>query len=92
MSTGSHSGQLFQTLPTHMGAWSKYVLGWIEPEVLEYGEPRAKFTLGQGSRPPKGTEAAVKVNLPAKRVRSVSRTAATTPGGAPTTRATPTSA
>ncbi len=41
MSTGSHSGQLFQVLPTHMGAWSKYVLGWIEPEVLEYGSKRA---------------------------------------------------
>ena len=60
MSTGSHSGRLFQTLPTHMGAWSKYVLGWIEPEVLEYGSKRAKLTLGQGSRPPKGTESAVR--------------------------------
>ena len=69
MSTGSHSGQLFQVLPTHMGAWSKYVLGWIEPEVLEYGDPRANFTLGQGSRPPRGTDEAVKVNLPAKRVQ-----------------------
>ena len=69
MSTGSHSGRLFQALPTHMGAWSKYVLGWIEPEVLEYGDPRANFTLGQGSRPPRGTEEAVKVNLPAKRVQ-----------------------
>ena len=69
MSTGSHSGRLFQVLPTHMGAWSKYVLGWIEPEVLEYGSRRATMTLGQGSRPPKGTESAVKINLPAKRVQ-----------------------
>lgn len=69
MSTGSHSGQLFQVLPTHMGAWSKYVLGWVEPEVLEYGDRRASLTLGQGSRPPRGTEEAVKVNLPAKRVQ-----------------------
>ena len=69
MSTGSHSGQLFQTLPTHMGAWSKYVLGWIEPKVLDYGDKRAEVVLGQGSRPPKGTETAVKVNLPAKRVQ-----------------------
>ena len=36
MSTGSHSGELFQTLPTHMGAWSKYVLGWVDPKVLDY--------------------------------------------------------
>ena len=69
MSTGSHSGRLFQTLPTHMGAWSKYVLGWIEPEVLEYGSKRAEVVLGQASRPPKGTEHAVRVNLPAKRGR-----------------------
>ncbi len=68
MSTGSHSGRLFQTLPTHMGAWSKYVLGWLEPEVLEYGSKRAEFVLGQASRPPKGTDAAVRVNLPAKHV------------------------
>ncbi len=32
MSTGSHSGPIFQSIPTHMGAWSKYVLGWIDPE------------------------------------------------------------
>ena len=69
MSTGSHSGRLFQVLPTHMGAWSKYVLGWIEPEVLEYGSRRANVTLGQASRPPRGTDTAVKVNLPAKRVQ-----------------------
>ena len=69
MSTGSHSGRLFQVLPTHMGAWSKYVLGWIEPDVLEYGSKRVNVTLGQGSRPPKGTESAVKINLPAKRVQ-----------------------
>ncbi len=69
MSTGSHSGRLFQVLPTHMGAWSKYVLGWIEPEVLEYGSRRANVTLGQASRPPRGTDTAVKINLPAKRVQ-----------------------
>ena len=68
MSTGSHSGPLFQTLPTHMGAWSKYVLGWIEPEVLEYGGKAGSVELGQASRPPKGTEHAVLVNLPTKRV------------------------
>ena len=69
MSTGSHSGRLFQTLPTHMGAWSKYVLGWVEPEVLDYGSRRATLTLGQASRTPRGTESAVRVNLPAKRVQ-----------------------
>ena len=37
MSTGSHSGPVFQSIPTHMGAWSKYVLGWINPKVIHYG-------------------------------------------------------
>ncbi len=68
MSTGSHSGELFQTMPTHMGAWSKYVLGWVDPQVLEYGSRRATVELGQASRPPRGTEDAVRINLPAKRV------------------------
>ena len=68
MSTGSHSGPLFQMLPTHMGAWSKYVLGWVEPQEVEYGSRRADVLLGQASRPPKGTDAAVKINLPDKHV------------------------
>ena len=68
MAVGSNSGKLIQTQPTHMGAWSKYVLGWLEPEVLEYGSKRAEFVLGQAAKPPKGTDAAVRVNLPPKRV------------------------
>nr|WP_294692423.1 M6 family metalloprotease domain-containing protein [uncultured Friedmanniella sp.] len=69
MSTGSHSGELFQAMPTHMGAWSKYVLGWVDPEVVDYGSRRTSVLLGQGSRPPKGTAAAVRVNLPDKKVQ-----------------------
>ena len=70
MCTGSHSGRLFQTLPTHMGAWSKYVLGWIEPEVLEYGSQagRGRARPGAPARP-RAPSTAVKVNLPAKRVQ-----------------------
>ena len=68
MSTGSHSGQLFQTLPTHMGAWSKYVLGWIEPKVLDYGSRRADADTRPGLPARQGTESAVRINLPAKRV------------------------
>jgi immune inhibitor A len=51
-----------------MGAWSKYVLGWITPKVMEYGSRKATVTLGQASSPPKGTDAAVRVNLPDKRL------------------------
>ena len=69
MSTGSHGGELFQTLPTHLGAWSKYVLGWVDPKVLDYNGDITKVLLGQGSRPPKGTDAAVRINLPSKQVR-----------------------
>jgi len=68
MSTGSHSGELFQMGPAHMGAWSKYVLGWVQPRELEYGGRSSLVTLGQASRPPKGTDAAVKINMPDKHV------------------------
>ena len=56
---------LFQTIPTHMGAWSKYVLGWIDPKVLDYGS-RHRNVSSARPRPPAGTEAAVKINLPDK--------------------------
>ena len=68
MSTGSHSGPLFQTIPAHMGAWSKYVLGWVDPVELDYGSRTATLTLGQASRPPQGTADSVKINLPDKHV------------------------
>jgi immune inhibitor A len=69
MSTGSHSGPIFQSIPTHMGAWSKYVLGWIDPEVVPYGSKRRNVMLGQAAKVPAGTEAAVKVELPNKDVQ-----------------------
>jgi immune inhibitor A len=69
MSTGSHSGPIFQGIPTHMGAWSKYVLGWIDPEVVPYGSARRNVTLGQAAKVPAGTESAVKIQLPNKDVQ-----------------------
>ena len=33
-----------------MGAWSKYVLGWLTPKVLDYGSAPADVTLGQATR------------------------------------------
>ena len=68
MSTGSHSGPLFQSIPTHMGAWEKYVLGWNDPVELNIGEAGGTFKLGQASRPPAGTEDSIKINLPKKRI------------------------
>ena len=37
MSSGSHSGPIFQSLPTHMGLWDKWVLGWADPLILTPG-------------------------------------------------------
>jgi immune inhibitor A len=65
MSTGSHSGPLFQTLPAHMGIWDKWVLGWADPRVIELGQRRA-VRLGQASRPPRGTRDGIRVDLPDK--------------------------
>jgi immune inhibitor A len=66
MSSGSRSGRLNGIEPTNMGAWSKYVLGWLNPKVMKYGGPRETVTLGQASKPPAGTQEAVRVNLPDK--------------------------
>jgi immune inhibitor A len=66
MSTGSHSGPIFQSLPTHMGIWDKWVLGWAEPLMLNPGDDPQTVQLGQTSRTPKGTRDGIKINLPNK--------------------------
>ena len=68
MSSGSHTGPLFQTIPTHMGLWDKYVLGWVDPETFGVGSSSRDVKVGQTSRTPKGTEDGVRVNLPQKSV------------------------
>ncbi|MCF2528151.1 immune inhibitor A domain-containing protein [Yinghuangia soli] len=69
MSSGSHSGPLFQAMPAHMGAWSKYVLGWIEPEHVEVGGPTRSIALGSAANPYPGMHDSVRVDLPAETVR-----------------------
>jgi immune inhibitor A len=69
MSSGSRSGRLNGIQPTNMGAWSKYVLGWLNPKVMDYGSRKGEFTLGQASKPPRHTEEAVRVNLPDKVIK-----------------------
>lgn len=64
MSTGSHPGKLFDTLPTHMSAWSKFALGWTDTRVVEPTGEAQELLLGQTSNPPSGTDQAVRVNLP----------------------------
>ncbi|MGR2752442.1 immune inhibitor A domain-containing protein [Agromyces arachidis] len=66
MSSGSHSGPIFQSMPTHMGLWDKWVLGWANPKQVNPGDDELTVKVGQNSRPLKGTEDGVKINLPAK--------------------------
>jgi len=66
ISSGSHSGPIFQSIPTHMGIWDKWVLGWADPVVLNPGDKARDVIVGQTSRTPKGTADGVKVNLPNK--------------------------
>ena len=68
MSSGSHSGKLFQTMPTHMGIWDKWVLGWATPEVFEPGDAARTVQVGQTSRTPVGTKDGLQVLLPQKEI------------------------
>ena len=66
MSSGSHSGPIFQSMPTHMGIWDKWVLGWADPVQLNPGDDPRAVNVGQTSRTPKGTADGIKINLPPK--------------------------
>ncbi|MEV1287735.1 immune inhibitor A domain-containing protein [Micromonospora sp. NPDC049679] len=66
MSSGSHAGPIFQSLPTHMGLWDKWVLGWANPLTLAPNSDPRTVKLGQTSRTPKGTQDGIKVDLPNK--------------------------
>ncbi|KKK03065.1 immune inhibitor A domain-containing protein [Micromonospora sp. HK10] len=66
MASGSHSGEVFQALPTHMGIWDKWVLGWAEPLEINPGDDARAVQLGQTSNTPVGTKDGIKVNLPDK--------------------------
>ncbi|MFB6611325.1 immune inhibitor A domain-containing protein [Agromyces sp. NPDC056379] len=68
MSSGSHSGPIFQSMPTHMGIWDKWVLGWVDPVEMNPGDAAKTLKIGQASRSPKGTEDGVKINLPPKHI------------------------
>lgn len=63
MSSGSHSGPIFQSMPTHMGLWDKWILGWANPKVFNPGDRARAVTVGQTSRTPKLTEDGLRVNL-----------------------------
>ncbi len=66
MSSGSHSGPIFQSMPTHMGIWDKWVLGWANPLTVNPGDKARTVDVGQTSRTPERTEDGIKINLPNK--------------------------
>jgi len=68
MGSGSHSGPIFQSMPTHMGLWDKWVLGWADPVVLAPGADARDVQLGQTSNTPRGTADGIRVLLPTKTV------------------------
>lgn len=68
MSSGSHSGPIFQSMPTHMGLWDKWVLGWVDVKTYAPGDAAEAVELGKNTYKPEGTEAGVKVDLPPKAI------------------------
>jgi immune inhibitor A len=68
MASGSHAGPIFQSMPTHMGLWDKWVLGWVDPVEINPGDDPRTVKVGQNSRPLKGTEDGIKINLPNKTI------------------------
>ncbi|MEV4217620.1 immune inhibitor A domain-containing protein [Nonomuraea sp. NPDC049725] len=71
MSSGSHSGPIFQSMPTHMGLWDKWVLGWANPKVFNPGDSKKLVTVGQTSRTPRFTEDGVRVNLASEPLKMI---------------------
>ena len=69
MSSGSHSGPVFQSMPAHMGIWDKWVLGWADPKVFEQGDDPQTIKLGQTSRTPLGSQDGAILRLPDKTVQ-----------------------
>lgn len=63
MASGSHAGPIYQSMPTHIGLWGKWVLGWADPKVFDPGDPARLVTVGQSSRTPRLTQDGVRINL-----------------------------
>ncbi|MCC7020186.1 MAG: immune inhibitor A [Ardenticatenales bacterium] len=71
MSVGARTGRLNGSDPTHIGAWGKTVLGWLDPVVVTPGADAATVLLGQLAQPPEGSTAAVRVDVPPSYERQV---------------------
>ena len=66
MASGSHAGPIFQSMPTHMGLWDKWVLGWADPVEVNPGDDPRTVLVGQSSRPRGNAADGIKINLPNK--------------------------
>ncbi|NIS81985.1 MAG: M6 family metalloprotease domain-containing protein [Anaerolineales bacterium] len=64
MNTGSHSGPIFQAIPSNLGLWSKWVLGWADPVIMDNEDKPRTIKIGQTSNPPLGSADGIKINLP----------------------------
>ncbi len=71
MSVGARTGRLNGSDPTHIGAWGKTVLGWLDPVVVTPGADAATVLLGQLAQPPEGSTTAVRVDVPPSYERQV---------------------
>jgi immune inhibitor A len=71
MASGSWNGELAGMRPANMSIWDKEFLGWNNPREIDEaswsgsGEAHARrFTVGQQSIPPAGTQDGLRINLP----------------------------
>jgi len=64
MNTGSHSGPIFQSIPANFGIWEKWVLGWVDPVIMDTADKPRTIKVGQTSNPPFGSADGVRINLP----------------------------
>jgi immune inhibitor A len=64
MNTGSHSGPIFQSIPSNFGIWEKWVLGWSDPVIMDSTDKPRTVKIGQTSNPPFGSADGVRITLP----------------------------
>ena len=85
MASGSHTGPVFQGIPTHMGLWDKFVLGWADPVILEPGDRPKRCGSARPRAPRSGPRTASGSTCPPSMSNSPSRTAVRASGGPRTT-------
>ncbi len=69
MSGGSwlnHGKDAIGTTPGYMGAWEKLQLGWLDPQVVPFGQ-NTTVTLGSADKVTKNEAQAIVVPLPEAR-------------------------